>query len=652
MMINKIDIENHFRGDYIKFYSRYLSGEISPGGNGQAMTICPFHEDQSPSLSINMENGLYNCFGCGAAGNAYEFYAKAHSMTLPGDFAKVLAGIASGFGIQSHSGSIQAVKPIVTARYDYKDESGNLLYQIERLDPKSFRIRRPDGNGKWIFKKDDVRIVPYRLPEILKADGIIIIVEGEKDADSLSALEFVATCNPFGAGKWPEDFGQFFKDKTVIIVPDNDAPGRSHARQVYKNLKQQAWEIKYLELPELPEKGDVSDFIKSCANKTEAAERLSALIEAAPLYTEDTPEQETSGDEKQKVSGFHFRSVSDLCAAPTTTKWLIKNYLDAEALAELFGDSGSMKSFVAVDTGLSIAILRDWHGHEVRSNGAVFYIAGEGFSGINRRIKAWSIYHDVALQDIPFFVSDRAAQFLDDPTQVLMAVDDLRSANGEPILIIIDTLSRNFGSGDENSTQDMARFINVIDDLRNRYHCAVLIVHHSGLTATDRARGASALRAALDWEYRLQKKADGTLILTCTKCKDHEEPDPICFEPEIITLEGWVDPDDCEVMTSCVMVRTDSDSKPDDSKPLTGPRKIAYDAFVSIGKEKVHIDTWRDAAYSAGISTAPSIEAKKKAFQRALTDLREKGYIETKDNLWWLGDKGQQRDIVGTCPKT
>jgi len=303
---DKATIENYFKGDYIKFYSRFLSEKIKPIGNGQAMTICPFHEDHSPSLSINMENGLYNCFGCGAEGNIFIFYAKTHNMTLPSDFAKVVTGITQDFGISNGNDSKQALKPIVTARYDYKDESGNLLYQIERLKPKSFRIKRPDGNGGWIFKKDDVRIVPYRLPEILKADGIIIIVEGEKDADSLSALEFVATCNPFGAGKWPEDFGQFFKDKTVIIIPDNDAPGRAHARQVYQNLKQHAWEIKYLELPDLPEKGDVSDFIKSCANKTEAAERLSALIKAAPLYHEDALDQVTS-DEKQHVTGFHFR---------------------------------------------------------------------------------------------------------------------------------------------------------------------------------------------------------------------------------------------------------------------------------------------------------------------------------------------------------
>ena len=396
----------------------------------------------------------------------------------------------------------------------------------------------------------------------------------------------------------------------------------------------------------------MSDFITSCANKTEAAERLSILIKDAPLYPAEILEKESTQKEKQSSKGFHFRSASDLCSAPTVTEWLVKDYIDAGSFSMIFGESGTMKTFVALDLGLSIATGCDWHEQETRKSGPVFYIAGEGFSGINRRIKAWSIHHKQDLINIPFFVSDRPAQFLDDPIQVLIAVDELRKANGEPVLVFIDTLSRNFGSGDENSTKDMARFIYTIDEeLRNRYHCAVLILHHTGLAEKDRARGASALRAALDFEYRLSKNTDGTRILKCTKAKDFEEPPTLCLKPEIITLDGWIDPDDGAVMTSCVMVRTDSVTT--DARPLMGARKIAYDALLSIGGESVHIDTWRDAAYLAKISSSTSSEAKKKAFQRAATDLITSGHIETKNNYFWpKRDTGQGRDNAGTCPPT
>lgn len=331
---------------------------------------------------------------------------------------------------------------------------------------------------------------------------------------------------------------------------------------------------------------------------------------------------------------FHFVSAGDLCLEPRPTKWLIKHYLDAGSLGCLFGEPGAMKSFLGIDMGLCIAARQDWHEIPVRMHGPVFYIAGEGHGGIRRRTRAWSIYHGIDLQGVPFFVSDRPARFLDaeGAAEVTQAVEDLVLEHGEPVLIIIDTLNRNFGPGDENSTSDMTSFISTIDEhLRCRYQCAVLIIHHSGLATTERARGASALRASLDWEYRMSKNADGARILTCTKTKDHTEPPALAFIPEEITLDGWTDPDDGEVMTSCVLCMTEATP---DKKPLKGNTKIAFDALVSLGVYS-HIDAWRDAAYSSGISATSSREAKKKAFQRAVRDLLDAGYVETEDDYYW-----------------
>ena len=638
--IDKTTIDSHFGGDYLKFYSRFLN-DLKPGSNRQAMVLCPFHEDRTPSLSINLENGQFHCFGCETEGDIFTFYAKIHNLNIQTDFPKILAGISQDFNIHNGNGK-QTVKPTVTARYDYQDECRKLSYQIERLEPKSFRIRRPDGKDGWIYNKSDVRIIPYRLPSILSARDFkdtILICEGEKDADNLEKHGFIATCNPFGAGKWPEDFGQYFQDKLVVILPDNDEPGRSHAKQVNRNLQEYAWEIKYLELPNLPDKGDASDFLSTFNDKTDAANRLVELINEAPLFPKEAPvaSKDSQSPFREMDRGFHFRSASDLCSAPSIADWLVKNYLDAGSFSMIFGESGTMKTFVSLDMGLSIAMGCDWQGHETRKSGPVFYIAGEGFAGINRRIKAWSIHREKDLLDIPFFVSDRAAQFLDDPIQVLLAVDDLRSANGEdPILIIIDTLSRNFGSGDENSTKDMARFVSVMDEeIRCRYHCAVMIIHHSGLTIKERSRGSSALRAALDFEYRLSQNADGSRVFTCTKAKDFEEPPTLCFKPKIITIDGWNDPDDGEVMTSLVMVRTDGSTQ--DEKLLSGPRKIALDALSAFDSDNVHIDQWREAAFKAGISTSENYEAKKKAFQRAMNELKELKLITSKGDFWSVG---------------
>ena len=107
--------------------------------------------------------------------------------------------------------------------------------------------------GGWIYDKKDTIIVPYHLPEIIKASEVIV-VEGEKDADCLTYLGFTATTNPFGAGNWPEDFGKYFKGKEVVMIPDNDNPGRRHMDKVAANLQGHAAFIRLLDLPDLTEK--------------------------------------------------------------------------------------------------------------------------------------------------------------------------------------------------------------------------------------------------------------------------------------------------------------------------------------------------------------------------------------------------------------
>jgi hypothetical protein len=129
--------------------------------------------------------------------------------------------------------------------YDYLDEAGELVFQTLRIgfrlpdgsydvDPKtgkrrkSFRVRRPDGNGRWVYSVKGVDLVPYRLPDLIEAiahDRDVFIVEGERKADLLWSMGVPATCNPFGAGKWPENFSQIFRGARVVHLPDNDDKG-------------------------------------------------------------------------------------------------------------------------------------------------------------------------------------------------------------------------------------------------------------------------------------------------------------------------------------------------------------------------------------------------------------------------------------------
>jgi Protein of unknown function (DUF3987) len=182
----------------------------------------------------------------------------------------------------------------IVATYDYTDEGGNLLYQALRLEPgddgasKTFRQRRPNGRGTWIYDLKGVRRVLYRLPELLKYDDrAVFIVEGERDVETLRKLGLVATTNAMGAGKWHNEYADYLKGRQVIILPDNDEPGRNHGKQVAESLVGVAASIKVVELPGLPPKGDVSDWLALPGNdKT----KLLELADKAKFYQPERPD--------------------------------------------------------------------------------------------------------------------------------------------------------------------------------------------------------------------------------------------------------------------------------------------------------------------------------------------------------------------------
>lgn len=172
----------------------------------------------------------------------------------------------------------------VVAAYDYFDADGVLQFQVCRLDPKDFRQRRPDGKGGWSWSIKGVQPVPYRLPQLLaQPDAPVFIVEGEKDADNLAALGIVATCNAGGANKWRTELTPYFKGRDVVILPDNDDAGRAHAALVSSKLQGVAASVRVLALPDLPEKGDVSDWL--AAGHT--ADELVAMANDAPAPAND-----------------------------------------------------------------------------------------------------------------------------------------------------------------------------------------------------------------------------------------------------------------------------------------------------------------------------------------------------------------------------
>jgi hypothetical protein len=189
----------------------------------------------------------------------------------------------------------------VIATYDYKDANGKLLFQVCRTNDKRFFQRRPDGDGGWINGLGNIKPVLYRLPELLQAvqrGEMVFIPEGEKDVNNLARLGLAATTNPMGAGKWRDHYGDCLKGASCVILPDNDDPGRKHAEQVARSLHGKAASVKILELPGLPPKGDVSDWLAAGHAKEDLLRLVEAAREWEPAKSQER--QKTKKEDERK----------------------------------------------------------------------------------------------------------------------------------------------------------------------------------------------------------------------------------------------------------------------------------------------------------------------------------------------------------------
>jgi putative DNA primase/helicase len=237
---------------------------VKRAGNGYTAR-CPGHDDNRNSLSIKIaDNGkiLLHCFaGCKTD--------------------KICADIELDMQDLFPADTGRQAKRREIAAYDYTDESGNLLFQKVRYEPKDFRIRVPNGNSGWNWTMKGVRRVLYRLPAVVASD-IVFVCEGEKDCDLLAQHGYVATCNYDGAGKWNSDYNRYFKDKVVYILPDNDAPGRKHAACIYRQIESIAADCRIVELPGLGDKGDVSDFFAGGGTVEQFNDAVTAAAKGLP----------------------------------------------------------------------------------------------------------------------------------------------------------------------------------------------------------------------------------------------------------------------------------------------------------------------------------------------------------------------------------
>jgi 5S rRNA maturation endonuclease (ribonuclease M5) len=225
--------------------------------------------------------------------------------------------------------------------YSYKNAVGEVVYEILRYEPKSFGARRMVKDG-YVYNLDGIKLIPYHLDKVIKSE-IVFITEGEKDANNLIEMGFVATTAPFGANKWETSFNQYFANKKVYVVPDNDEIGRQHANKISQSLLPVTSHVKILDLvkgfPSLKEKGDISDVIEAIG-ADETCKLIKWLIDNT-VYERKLEQESNIWNELKPFDSFELPKFPIDCLPEDMKKYVItvsKNLatpIEMGALAEL-----------------------------------------------------------------------------------------------------------------------------------------------------------------------------------------------------------------------------------------------------------------------------------------------------------------------------
>lgn len=481
------------------------------------------------------------------------------------------------------------------------------LQTVQFISPEGEKLSLPGASfGEGLHVIGDLR----------EAD-CCYIVEGIGQAWACwRATSRPAACT-FGAGRFrvvAEALRKRYPDLRLVLVPDK-------GKEAQAEILARELGCEVVRMPEdKPANYDANDLYQE-----HGAEALAELLERT----------ERPGTRRALLV-----PASDLTRLPARIDWLIRDYIEREALALLFGDPGTAKSFMALSWAVAIATGTAWHGHKVAKGPAV-YVAGEGHAGLARRLKALEVRHGLNLADAPLYISRRAVPMLDDAA-VDALIAELDSLPAPPVFITLDTVARSLAGGEENSAADVGAFIGACDRLRARYRSAVLLVHHAGHGDKSRARGSSALRAAVDTEMGLSRLQDApdVLCLSCTKMKDAEPFLPRYFELERVPLP-WAD-DEGNPLDSAVLVA--SDYRPAEEpvrargkhqtqalavlrQQLTEYRERLESAGYPPEQARVSMADWREALRQAGMDRRRIHQAIESLVQNGL--VREEGIYVT-----------------------
>ena len=377
----------------------------------------------------------------------------------------------------------------------------------------------------------------YRWPELLKyPDATVFVCEGERDADRVASLGHCATT--VAGGKWTKECAQALAGHDVIILEDNDQPGRDKALTAAQALCGRAKTIRIVSLPNLPDKGDVSDWLDADPRRTEKLADLcfdvaewfpgTTTSNAVKQSTDTQHDQDARGDGAEARAELGEWDAGDDIKPPPPRGWLLGNIFARRFVSSLFADGGTGKTALRVAQLLSLATGKSLTGEHVFQRCRVLIVSLEDDADeLRRRILAAMLHHKIDRSDLKgwlFLAAPGAAggklMTLDKKgrTERGKLADALESCivARQIDVVSLDPFVKSH-SVEENSNSAIDDVIQVLTELAAMHDVAVDAPHHTSKGVVDpgnasRGRGASAM------------KDGGQLIYTLTTMSADEAP--------------------------------------------------------------------------------------------------------------------------------
>lgn len=473
---------------------KFASVRRSGGGY---LVQCPAHEDRTASLTIGPGDKHPVVFHCQAGCD------PADVMAALGLTWQDLSAPREQPTGRSNDDEWTPAGPAV-AIYDYRDESGELLFQVCRTANKDFRQRRPDPAAKsgWSWKLGDTRRVLYRLPKVIEAvrgGREVWICEGEKDVHTLERHGLVATCNPGGAGKWKPEYTEVLRDAVVTIAADADEPGRAHARAIRDALLPVAAAVRTVE---------------ARAGK-DITDHVTAGHEIAELEITSDSEQQPRPELAPDLWEF-------IATAEEPYNWVVPDILERGDRLIVTGFEGLGKSMLLRQMAVMIAAGMhpfDWHRHDECGPRRVLFIDCENSERQSRRkfrpLAAASVHYRHRVPDGGLRLIHRP-EGVDLTKHEWATWLDERVKAHSPDVLFIGSFYR-LHAANMNEEQPARKVAEVLDRVRISADCALVVEAHAGhaqagMARSVRPKGSSLLMGWPEFGFGLLPAAGSPMI--------------------------------------------------------------------------------------------------------------------------------------------